>query len=121
KARSKIVATVGPACQSVETLVELIQRGVDVFRVNAAHGTRADFELWLDKIRQAREITGRIVAVLLDLAGPKIRLGQLVDDPLDVEPGMELALVRGDVATAPRVLCSNYPRLIDEIQVKDQI
>lgn len=121
EARSKIVATVGPACQSVETLVKLIQHGVDVFRINAAHGNQADFTAWLDKIKQAREITDHPVAVLLDLSGPKIRLGQLAEDPLEVEPGTQLRIVRGEASTASHELCSNYARLIDEIKVNDSI
>ncbi len=121
EARSKIVATVGPACLELETLVELVNHGVDVFRINAAHGKQADFESVLGKIRQVREITGFPVAVLLDLAGPKIRLGQLVQDPLEVEPGAELTFVRGEEADEPHQLCSNYHRLIDEITVEDRI
>lgn len=121
EARSKIVATVGPACHDVETLVELVNHGVDVFRVNAAHGKQADYEAWLDKIRKVREITGFPVAVLLDLAGPKIRLGQLGQEPMDVEAGSELTIVRGEQTTEPRQLCSNYPRLIDEIALDDRI
>lgn len=121
EARSKIVATVGPACDSVETLVELVNHGVDVFRINAAHGKQADFEELLVKIRKVREITGFPVAVLLDLSGPKIRLGQLNQDPMHVEPGDELTFVRGDHAQAPNELVSNYDRLVDEVGVDDRI
>ncbi len=120
-ARSKIVATVGPACDSVETLCELVNHGVDIFRINAAHGTQADYAKWLEKICEVRKITGSPVAILLDLSGPKIRLGQLAEDPLEVEQGSELTIVRGETATAPRQLCSTYAKLIDEIKVKDGI
>ena len=120
-ARSKIVATVGPACDQVETLVALVRNGVDIFRINAAHGTQADYASWLEKIRQVRAITGAPVAVLLDLSGPKIRLGQLAEDPLEVEAGDELQLIRGETTDQPRCLCSSYGRLIDEIKVKDTI
>lgn len=121
EARSKIVATVGPACSTVETLVELVNHGVDVFRINAGHGKQADFEEWLGKIRQVRELTGFPVAVLLDLSGPKIRLGQLFEEPIDVEPGDELTYVRGETCTEPMQLCSNYPRLVDEVKVGDRM
>lgn len=121
EARSKIVATVGPACEQVETLVELVNHGVDVFRINAAHGKQADFERILEKIKQVREITGFPVSILLDLSGPKIRLGQLNQDPLDVEPGTELTFIRGDEATEKFQLCSNYARLVDEVNQGDQI
>lgn len=121
EARSKIVATVGPACDTVEMLVELIEHGVDVFRINAAHGNQADFERVLSNIREARKITEYPAAVLLDLSGPKIRLGQLATDPMEVELGMELEIIRGDKTELPGQLCCNYGKLIDEVQVGDQI
>lgn len=121
EARSKIVATVGPACSSVELLVELVNHGVDVFRINAAHGKQADFEELLGKIKKVREITDFPVAILLDLSGPKIRLGQLLQDPLDVEVGHSLKFVRGIEAKEVDQLTSNYERLIDEVKVGDRI
>lgn len=120
-ARSKIVATVGPACEKVETLVELIRHGVDIFRINAAHGTQDDYARWLEKFALVRKLTGAPVAVLLDLSGPKIRLGKLAQDPMEVEAGQELKLVRGEETTAPFCLCSNYGKLIDEVKVHDSI
>ncbi len=121
EARTKIIATVGPACEKEETLVDLVNAGVDVFRINAAHGKQADYERILGKIRHVRELTGFPVAVLLDLAGPKIRLGSLQQDPLEVETGSELVFVRGEVANGPRELCSNYPKLVDELSVGDRV
>lgn len=121
EARSKIVATVGPACQDEAILAELVNHGVDVFRINAAHGKIADFERTLASIRRVREVTCFPIGVLLDLAGPKIRLGKLYQDPLEVEPGMELTIIRGENVTEPRQLCSNYARLIDDIVVDDRI
>ncbi len=87
EARTKIVATMGPACDSDEVLADMVNHGVDIFRINAAHGTRADFEKKVAAIKRVREVTGFPVGILLDLAGPKIRLGQLAQDPLEVEPG----------------------------------
>ncbi len=121
EARTKIVATMGPACDDEAVLADMVNHGVDIFRINAAHGTRADFEKKVAAIARVREATGFPVAILLDLAGPKIRLGQLAQDPLDVEPGKELFFVRGEQASAPDELCSNYTRLLDEISVGDKI
>ncbi|MGN6137004.1 MAG: pyruvate kinase, partial [Aureliella sp.] len=120
-ARTKIVATMGPACEDDAVLVDLVNHGVDIFRINAAHGTRADFEKKVAAVVRVREATGFPVAILLDLAGPKIRLGQLVADPLEVEIGRELFFVRGDRAANADELCSNYARLLDEIRPGDKI
>jgi len=121
QARTKIIATVGPACETVEILTELVHHGVDIFRINAAHGTQADFSRVLEKIRQVREITGFPVGVLLDLAGPKIRLGALADGPMDVVQGEEFTFIRGNVTTDPHQLVGTYPKLIDEVQIGDRI
>lgn len=121
QARTKIVATIGPACDSVEGLSKLIESGVDVFRINAAHGTQAEHAQKLANVIQARTNTGVQVAVLLDLSGPKIRLGRLHQDPLEVEPGMLLTFVRGESSSDPHTLCSNYERLVDEVQIGDSI
>jgi pyruvate kinase len=121
EARTKIVATMGPACDDQAVLNEMVLHGVDIFRINAAHGTRDDFARKLAAVERARQETGFPVATLLDLAGPKIRLGKLLQDPLEVEPGRMLTFVRGEEVHQPDELCSNYPRLIDEISVGDRI
>ncbi|MEM9588672.1 MAG: pyruvate kinase [Planctomycetota bacterium] len=115
ESRTKIVATVGPACQTVERLAELIEAGVDVFRINSAHGTRAEHEQTLVNIRAASEKCGFSVGVLLDLAGPKIRVGQLLEDPLQLDPGQEVMFVRGDVSSSAMQLTSSYKHLVDEL------
>ncbi len=121
EARSKIVVTVGPACDSVEMLLKMVHAGADVIRINTAHGKQADFDRILGHIRQVRELSGFPLAVLLDLAGPKLRLGQLLQDPLQVEVGMQLTFVRGDQVTHAQQLCSSYLRLVDEVEVGNQI
>jgi pyruvate kinase len=121
EARTKIVATVGPACEDEKILGELVNNGVDIFRINAAHGTQADFERVLNKIKNVRDQVGFPVAVLLDLAGPKIRLGKLQQDPLEVEVGQELFFVRGDESHAPNELTSNYSKLVDEVRLGDRV
>lgn len=121
EACTKIVATVGPACGSAEELARLITAGVDVFRINTAHGSRQEHERTLKNIREAADACAFAPAVLLDLAGPKIRLGELSADPLICETGMKLSFVRGDSAAAENELTSSYERLIDELEVGDQV
>ena len=75
--QTKIVATVGPACDSEDKLAELITAGVDVFRLNMAHADHRQQDVRLAMIRKAAASVGRTVGVLVDLAGPKMRLGEL--------------------------------------------
>lgn len=121
EASTKIIATVGPACDSVAMLTQMIEAGVDVFRINTAHGDRESHSQTLENIRQASQDTGFPAAVLLDLSGPKIRLGHLVEDPLVCELGMELVFIRDETASEPHELPSSYPRLLDELEVGDTV
>lgn len=120
-ASTKIVATVGPACDTVEKLAELIACGADIFRINTAHGNREQHEQTLANIRTASEQTGTHVGVLLDLSGPKLRLGQLLVDPFHCETGEQVTFIRGDESTEPNQFTSSYKRLIDELAVGDRV
>lgn len=119
--QTKIVATVGPACGDTSKLLELIQAGVDVFRVNTAHGSCDEHQQRLDQIREVSASAGRVVAVLVDLAGPKIRLGELPEGQLDCPTGGELRFIRGAEPRAANELTTTYDRLLDELQVGDRV
>lgn len=120
-ARTKIVATVGPACRGVDKLATLIEAGVDVFRLNMAHGSTDDHAKSLDDIRAASAKVGRVVGTLVDLAGPKIRLGELFQDPTVCTLGAEYRFVRGTKSETAADLVSNYDRLVDELQVGNTV
>ncbi len=121
RARTKIVATVGPACSTEEKLGQLIAAGVDVFRMNTAHGDQASHEKMLAKIRSAASQQERPIGILVDLAGPKIRLGTLVEDPLDCPAGAEFHFVPGTESTQPNELTSNYDKLLEELSEGDRV
>lgn len=121
EACTKIVATVGPACSTAQQLTQLIGAGVDVFRINTAHGSREEHQQTLGNIREASQASGFAPGVLLDLAGPKIRLGTLASDPLLCEEGMNVTFIRGENSTADHELTSSYERLIDELEEGDQV
>ncbi|HMO14526.1 MAG TPA: pyruvate kinase [Pirellulaceae bacterium] len=120
-AHTKTVATIGPASNSLEMLKILIDEGVDVFRLNMAHGTRADHDLAVQQIRLASDQLQWPVAILIDLAGPKIRLGQLHTDPLCLIPGAEVEFVRGTQSASPLQLTCSYENLVDEVAAGDTI
>ncbi len=90
--KTKIVATVGPASQSPETLRELILAGVDVFRLNFSHGDYNSHRQTIQHIKQLREELEKPVAILQDLSGPKIRLGVIDPEPLVLRSGDQLIL-----------------------------
>jgi pyruvate kinase len=119
--KTKIVATIGPACESLDRLKALIIAGVDVFRLNMAHGSCREQEVRLAAVRKAMEETGQFVAVLADLAGPKIRLGELPGGQMDCHAGASLRFIRGTIARQPRELTTTYEPLVDELAVGDRV
>ena len=96
KKRTKILATVGPASDSLEQLEALIKAGVNVFRMNFSHGTHEYHSAVLTLIRQAMANTGLIVGVLQDISGPKVRVGKLEEDFL-LKNGDILEFVQDDI------------------------
>jgi len=103
--RTKIIATVGPASWNDDVLSGLIEAGTDIFRLNFSHADRDRHARTIESIRTAAERVGREVAVLGDLPGPKLRIGQLRGDVAELETGMHVQLtpkqVEGDRETIP--------------------
>lgn len=110
--QTKIIATVGPATSSGAAINELVAAGVEVFRLNFSHGTRESHGEALVRIRAAAQQQGRCVAVLQDLAGPKIRTGRLADGvAIQLRAGDELQIVAGDIVGGPGRVSTNYADL----------
>jgi pyruvate kinase len=90
--RARIVATLGPASRGVDKVRELAMAGADVFRVNFSHGTHADHARAIASVREAEAAVGRPLAVLADLQGPKLRLGEFADGHVKLKAGHALRL-----------------------------
>ena len=111
--RTKIVATVGPACESPATIDALLRAGVDVFRLNFSHGTHESHAAAFRAIRQAAQVHGRRVAVMQDLSGPKIRTGPLAGGkPLELKAGEPLTIAAGDSAGGPGRVFTPFEMLV---------
>jgi pyruvate kinase len=123
--RTKIVATMGPAVASADTLLSLFQAGADVCRLNFSHGTLDQHLAMLRVIREAAARHTQPVAILGDLCGPKIRLGQIADQDntggMPVSVGDEIFLQRQPVVGASGRVSSTLPTLIDDIRVGDRL
>ena len=89
---TKIIATVGPATSEVSKIVEMIESGANVFRVNFSHGELESFKTLLDNIREASKKSGHNIGVLADLSGPKFRIGKVNEGGVELEPGKEVIL-----------------------------
>ena len=119
---TKIVATVGPASDAEETLAELIKAGVDVFRLNMAHGDTKPAQDRLDRIRKVSAQLGVTVGVLADLAGPKMRLGEIPNNLYQCKTDTPMTFIRGTTpSTEPNTFTTTYAPLIDDVKVGDRI
>jgi pyruvate kinase len=97
--RTKIVATIGPASRDTRVLVDMIRAGMDVARLNFSHGTHEQHAETVERVRAAAGQAGRAVAILQDLPGPKLRIGRLRDDVVELRPGdLVTFVVDGDGA-----------------------
>jgi len=123
--KTKILATVGPASDSVEILEGMINAGVNVFRLNFSHGTHAYHGETLAKIREAELHVNRKVGVLQDICGPKIRVGKLEDD-FFLETGDKVWFVKENIvgqkiADKEYQLCINQPQILAMLKVGEYI
>jgi pyruvate kinase len=104
-AKSKIVCTLGPSTVGVETLTKLIEAGMDVARLNFSHGTHEDHCRALEEVRAASQRSGECIAVLQDLQGPKIRIGELAQPFVELVAGKETTIttneMKGDADRIP--------------------
>lgn len=114
--RTKIVATIGPASDSLEVLRALIRAGTDVVRLNLSHGDVAEHLDRLSRVRAAAEECGRPVAVLADLPGPKIRSAPFPDGGAYLEIGSRLELVPGEAASSVDRIEVDYPTLLEDVK-----
>lgn len=90
--KTKIICTIGPASSSLEMLTKLINNGMDVARLNFSHGSHESHEELINNIRKASELSGKQVAILQDLQGPKIRIEKVENDAVEIFDGNELII-----------------------------
>jgi pyruvate kinase len=120
--RTKIVATIGPASREPETLVRMVEAGMDVARLNYSHGTLEEHAETVTRVRDAAGRAGRPVAILQDLPGPKLRIGPLREDVVELTPGERLTFACGDgeLPGDAHHMSISWPGLADAIE-KDAI
>ena len=118
--RTKIVATLGPVTDNLDTIKSLIEAGLNVVRLNFSHGDHDSHRRTIGLVRKAAREKGRNIAILQDLAGPKIRLGEVPGGQIELEPGQEIVLVPG-VEAEPGTLPVNYPYLVEDVTQGERI
>ena len=117
--RTKVVCTLGPATSDPSVVLAMVRGGMNLARVNMSHGSRDEHRRSIEAVRAASSEVGRPVAVLVDLAGPKIRVGEL-SAPVFLEEGAEVVLAPAGEAVGDEIP-TTYAPLADEIRSKDVV
>lgn len=115
--KTKIVATVGPSCDTYEKLLELVQTGVNVFRLNFSHGTNEQKATIIQHIRQINGTQPFNISILADLQGPKLRVGEIENNALNLEPGNELLLTNEKCIGTKEKVYVSYPNFADDVRI----
>jgi pyruvate kinase len=118
---TKIVATLGPSTGTAPMISSLIDEGVDVVRLNASHGSKEEHLERIGLIRQSAAQAGRHVGILLDLQGPKIRLGTFAEGSVQLETGAEFTLHTEPVVGTAAAASSSYTGLARDVKPGDRI
>lgn len=119
--RAKIVCTIGPATDSSEQIQALVDAGMDVARINRSHGTAEEHEAVIEKVRKASATSGRAVAILVDLQGPKIRLETFADGPQPLEVGDTFTITTRDVPGTKELVGTTFKGLPGDCAPGDRL
>lgn len=119
--RAKIVCTLGPATDSPEQIRALVDAGMDVARINASHGEHSGHEAVYRNVRRAAAESGRAVAVLVDLQGPKIRLGRFAAGPVALHVGDTFTITTDDIPGTKDIVSTTFKGLPGDCSPGDQL
>ena len=113
---AKILATIGPASSSPDMLKLLVEVGVNAFRLNFSHGSHSDHARSIDFIRNIENETGKPIAVIADMQGPKIRCGQFKGGQIELIFGQEITIINDNYSDADNVICIPHKELFEVLK-----
>ncbi len=119
--KTKVLATIGPASNSFERLLALVQEGVDAFRLNFSHGAYSEHQKVIDFVRQINKQYGTNVCLVQDLQGPKIRLGDVENGGVEIKEGQRIKLICDGSITTSEKIATIYKDLAKDVSPGDSI
>ncbi len=119
--KTKIIATVGPACNTYEKLLALVTEGVNVFRLNFSHGTHDEHLAVMNHIKKINEKFHSNIAILADLQGPKLRVGEIKDNALDLKKGDTFYFTNNKCVGTLENIYISYPAFHKDVRVDEKI
>lgn len=119
--KTKIVCTIGPASESQEVMKRMIEAGMNVARLNFSHGDFAGHKTVIENLRAASKSLGRRVAIMADLSGPKMRIGTITPEPIDLKPGDTFVLTADDIAGDQNRVSVSFADLPKRVKAGDML
>lgn len=119
--RTKIVCTIGPASQNLETIKELIEGGMNIARLNASHGDFKELTTIITNIRREAKELNKVIGILLDLEGPHVRVGEIAGEQTELIEGQEIIINNKKVLGSNKQISLNYQTIIKDVKQGDNI
>ena len=120
RVKTKIVATLGPATSNYEMINQLVDAGASMFRLNTSHGSEEGHAANIETIRKISKESGKYIPILVDLQGPKIRVGN-IKEPVEIKEGQEIILEATDDINNPAVIPVDYEGIADDVKPGDKV
>ena len=119
--KTKIVCTIGPASQSIEVMERMLLAGMNVARLNFSHGDFSQHKDVIENLRAASGRTGRRLALLADLSGPKMRIGKIADEPIELKTGEPFTLTTDEIIGDTGRVSVSFSRLPQAVKPGDTL
>jgi len=119
--KTKIICTIGPSVGTVEKIGQLIDAGMDAARLNFSHGTRETHKQYIENIREAGKLKKKMIAIIQDLSGPKIRVGKLINGYINLIDNGTIKITSSDIIGDDKIISTNYPDLIYDVNKNELI
>ncbi|MBI4688305.1 MAG: pyruvate kinase [Nitrospirae bacterium] len=117
--KTKIVCTIGPASESPDIMEQMIRSGMDVARLNFSHGDFEQHATVIGNLKKASQATGKRIAIMADLPGPKMRIGKLLKEPIELRPGDLFTLTTEEGVSSDNRVSVTFPRLTQAVKIGD--
>ena len=119
--KTKLVCTIGPASDSPEIMLNMLQAGMNVARLNFSHGDFARHKSAIENLRSAARAAGKRVTIMADLPGPKIRIGQLAEEPIELRRNDAFTLTTDEIIGDRHRVFVGFPRLPSIVKAGDRL
>ena len=119
--KTKVICTIGPACENEDTLTKMCQEGMNVARLNFSHGTKEEHQFKIDLVKRVREKLNLPIAIMLDTKGPEYRIKTFENNKIVLADGDTFTFTVDDIVGNQERVSVNYSNLIHELSVGDII